>query len=281
MDKSDMQFNLNHVTFSYRLGSRKILDDVSLKIKKGEFVFLLGKNGSGKSTFLKHLNAMLIPTSGEIYVDGKDTKLEKNIYKIRKTVGMILQNPESQIVNSIVEEDVAFGLENIAEDPKIIQKRVDSALQAIGMQTYKKRMINELSGGQRQKIVIAGVLAMQPDCILLDEPTSMLDTKSRSEILRIIYDLNKKLGITVVWITHNLEEVQCGHRILLMKEGKIALDTTPSELFYNDEILSKFDLKRTELVEFVCNLKKKGLKIKDTTNKEAVIDFIFNQLRKN
>ena len=276
-----MQFSLNHVTFSYKSGSRKILDDVSLRIKKGEFVFLLGKNGSGKSTFLKHLNAMLIPTSGEIYVDGKDTKLEKNIYKIRKKVGMILQNPESQIVNSIVEEDVAFGLENIAVDPEIIQKRVDSALKVIGMQTYKKRMINELSGGQRQKIVIAGVLAMQPDCILLDEPTSMLDTKSRSEILSIIYDLNKKLGITIVWITHNLEEVQCGHRILLMKEGEITLDITPSELFYNDETLSKFDLKRTELVDFVCNLKKKGLKIKDTTNKEAVIDFIFNQLREN
>lgn len=280
MSKIDTLFELNRVTFSYKSDGKKILDNISLKIKKGEFVFILGKNGSGKSTLLKHLNALVLPTLGEVYIDGLSTTNEQHKNYFRKKIGMILQNPESQIVNSIVEEDVAFGLENIGTEPGIMHNKVKTSLELLHMHKYKKSMVNELSGGQKQKIAIAGVLAMKPDCILLDEPTSMLDAKSKSEILNLIDKLNKTNGTTIVWVTHNPEEIQNGNRVLLLLDGKLALDIKPSELFYDDTTLQKFNLEKPKIAKFVCELKNNGLKIGNKITKTSVLETLITLLKK-
>lgn len=239
----------------------KILDKISVKINKGEFVAILGKNGAGKSTFVKHLNALLLPFEGDVFIDGINTKNKYDLFTIRTKIGMVLQDPDMQIVNSVVKEDVAFGLENLQVRPEEINKLVDKALSLVDMEDYKDSLVEELSGGQKQRVAIAGVLAMHPDCIILDESTSMLDYKSRNKILKIIRKLNKQHGTTIIMVTHNVEETLCTNRVLYMEDGKIVLDISPLELFYNDFLLKKYKIDTPEIIQLVKKLKNKGLNL--------------------
>lgn len=269
--ENNVLINAEDVSYSYdcfnkrenNIDSKKILNGITVKIKKGEFVAVLGANGAGKSTFVKHLNALLIPTVGNVFIDGINTKEAKDdLIKIRSKVGMVFQDPESQLINSIVEEDIAFGPENLQVEPEEIQSLVDIALKHVKMESYKDSTIHELSGGQKQRIAIAGILAMSPECLILDEATSMLDAKSKEGILKIMCNLNKEYRTTIIMITHNVEETVLSNRILLIKDGKLCLDTTPTELFYNDDLLKKYKIKAPKIVEFVKKLKKyKGINL--------------------
>lgn len=259
MVKENFLISLKDVFFSY--DDSEVLKNISLKIEKGEFIAILGKNGSGKTTFFKLLNALLLPTYGDVFVDGYNTKIPESTYKIRSTAGLVLQNPDNQIVNSIVEEDVAFGPENLCLLQEEIQKRVEKSLKLVKMEKYKNTAIEELSGGQKQKIAIAGILAMEPKCLLLDEVTTMLDYESKKDILKILKDINRKNKTTVIMVTHDVEEVVIANRILIFGDGRVLLDTKPKELFYNEEILKKFNIKKPKIVEFIEKLKDKGLKI--------------------
>lgn len=259
MTKENFLIRLKDVFFSY--DDSEVLKNISLKIEKGEFIAILGKNGSGKTTFLKLLNALLLPSSGDVLVNRCNTKIPENTYKIRSTAGLVLQNPDSQIINSIVEEDVAFGPENLGLSQEEIRKRVEESLKLVKMEKYEKSSIEELSGGQKQKIAIAGILAMEPKCLLLDEVTTMLDYESKKDILKILKDINKKNKTTVIMVTHDVEELVIANRVLIFGNGQILLDTKPKELFYNEEILKKFNIKKPKIVEFIEKLKDKGLKI--------------------
>ncbi len=239
----------------------KILDKISVKINKGEFVAILGKNGAGKSTFVKHLNALLLPSKGDVFIDGINTKNKNELFKIRSKVGMVLQDPDMQIVNSVVKEDIAFGLENLQVRPEEINRLVDKALSLVDMVNYKNSLVEELSGGKKQRVAIAGVLAMHPECLILDESTSMLDYKSRNKILKIIRKLNKQHGTTIIMVTHNVEETLCTNRVLYMEDGKIVLDISPLELFYNDFLLKKYKIDTPEIIQLVKKLKNKGLNL--------------------
>lgn len=239
----------------------KILDKISVKINKGEFVAILGKNGAGKSTFVKHLNALLLPSKGDVFIDGINTKNKNKLFKIRSKVGMVLQDPDMQIVNSVVKEDVAFGLENLQVRPEEINRLVDKALSLVDMVNYKNSLVEELSGGKKQRVAIAGVLAMHPECLIFDESTSMLDYKSRNKILKIIRKLNKQHGTTIIMVTHNVEETLCTNRVLYMEDGKIVLDISPLELFYNDFLLKKYKIDTPEIIQLVKKLKNKGLNL--------------------
>lgn len=224
---------LKGVSYSYSLGeggSLKALKNLSFSVEKGEFVALVGMNGSGKSTLAKLLNGLFIPSSGEVLIDGMSTKDEKNTFEIRKKVGVVFQNPDNQMVATIVEDDVAFGPENVGVERGDIIKRVDYALDAVGMQEYRTRSASKLSGGQKQRVAIAGVLAMRPDILVLDESTSMLDPNGRKEIMSIAKSLNEQ-GITVVNITHNMEEAVLADRVVVLRKGRIAIDGTPKEVF--------------------------------------------------
>ncbi len=239
----------------------KIWDKISVKINKGEFVAILGKNGAGKSTFVKHLNALLLPSKGDVFIDGINTKNKNELFKIRSKVGMVLQDPDMQIVNSVVKEDIAFGLENLQVRPEEINRLVDKALSLVDMVNYKNSLVEELSGGKKQRVAIAGVLAMHPECLILDESTSMLDYKSRNKILKIIRKLNKQHGTTIIMVTHNVEETLCTNRVLYMEDGKIVLDISPLELFYNDFLLKKYKIDTPEIIQLVKKLKNKGLNL--------------------
>jgi len=206
------------------------IDGLDLEVEKGEFLVILGHNGSGKSTFAKHINALLIPTDGKIYVDGLQTSVESNLWKIRNVAGMVFQNPDNQIVATIVEEDVAFGPENLGIDPKEIRRRVDDSLKSVQMYEYRKHAPHLLSGGQKQRVAIAGILAMMPQCIVFDEPTAMLDPYGRKEVMRTIKEINKKYGITIILITHNMEEAVEADRIVVMDSGKIVMNGKPKEM---------------------------------------------------
>ena len=210
---------------------KRAIDGVDLDIEKGSFVAVLGHNGSGKSTFAKHINGLLLPTEGTVWVGEMDTKDEEHIWDVRKTAGMVFQNPDNQIIGNIVEEDVGFGPENIGVETKEIWKRVDESLKAVGMTAYRKQSPNKLSGGQKQRVAIAGVMAMRPQCIILDEPTAMLDPNGRKDVIRTVHELNKKEGITVLLITHYMEEAQslC-NRVALMDHGKLEEVSTPQAL---------------------------------------------------
>lgn len=262
-----MQFiSLENVVFSYSdsendLIAKNAIDGVSLDIKKGEFVALLGHNGCGKSTVAKHLNAMLLPDSGKVYVDGDDTADEDKTFEIRKKVGLVLQNPDNQLVASIVEDDVAFGPENLGIEPDEIRRRVDFALKAVGMYDYRKSAPFKLSGGQKQRVAIAGILAMQPQCIVLDEPTAMLDPNGRDEVLSTLLKLNREDGITVVLITHYMEEAVLSDRVVVMDEGKILTQGTPDEVFSQVELLKKHRLDVPQSAELAHRLKGCGVKI--------------------
>lgn len=238
--------------------SSDILKDISLSIDKGDFVALLGHNGSGKSTFAKHMNAILLPSAGTMTVDGIDTKDESQRFTLRSHVGMVFQNPDNQIVATIVEEDVAFGPENLGIPPQEIRERVDDALKAVEMYDYREHAPSQLSGGQKQRVAIAGIIAMRPDCIVLDEPTAMLDPSGRREVMNTIHMLNREYGITIVLITHYMEEAAQANRVVVMDDGKVVLDNTPKEVFSHVETLKKIGLDVPQVTELAYRLQQAG-----------------------
>lgn len=244
-------------------GITTAVDHVSLNIRPGEFVAILGHNGSGKSTLSKHINAILNPTEGTIWVDGKDTKDENNIWDIRQTAGMVFQNPDNQIIGQIVEEDVGFGPENLGIETKEIWERVEESLRAVGMYAYRKHSPNKLSGGQKQRVSIAGVMAMHPKCIILDEPTAMLDPNGRKDVIRAVRALNDVEKITVVLITHYMEETIHADRIFVMDKGKIAMEGTPKEIFSQVERLKELRLDVPQVTLLAYELQKKGIALPD------------------
>ncbi|MFQ9510292.1 MAG: energy-coupling factor transporter ATPase [Lachnospiraceae bacterium] len=245
------------------IGVSRAIDDVSVEIEKGSFVAILGHNGSGKSTLAKHLNAILLPSEGTVWLGEMDTKDESRLWDIRQSAGMVFQNPDNQIIGNIVEEDVAFGPENIGVPSEEIWKRVESSLSAVGMMAYRRHSPNKLSGGQKQRVAIAGVMAMKPDCIILDEPTAMLDPNGRKEVIRTVHELNKKEGITVILITHYMEEVTDADRVIVMDDGKIVMDGIPREIFSQVEKLKELRLDVPQVTELAYELKKEGIPLSD------------------
>ena len=239
------------------------LKEVSLEVKQGQFLCILGRNGSGKSTFAKHLNALLLPSEGTLWVDGIDTKEEDQVWTIRKNVGMVFQNPDNQIIGSVVDEDVAFGLENLGIPSEQIQKDVASALEGVGMTDYAKSSPNKLSGGQKQRVAVAGVLAMAPKCIVLDESTAMLDPRGRREVMETVKRLNKEMGITIISITHFMEETLDADYIYVMHRGKVALQGTPKEIFSRGTELYSLGLWFPQIYHLAYVLREKGLPIPD------------------
>ena len=237
------------------------INDVNLQITEGEFIAILGHNGSGKSTMAKHMNALLIPTDGKMLVNKMDTSDMNNLWNVRETAGMVFQNPDNQLVATIVEEDVAFGPENLGVPPEEIRKRVDEALEKVGMSEYKKHAPHLLSGGQKQRIAIAGILAMQPKCIIFDEPTAMLDPSGRKEVLDTIIDLNRNYGITVILITHYMDEAAKADRIVVMDKGKLILDGKPRDVFSNVEKMKNIGLDVPQVTELSYELQKVGINI--------------------
>ena len=236
-----------------------VLNGVSLSIEQGSFVAILGHNGSGKSTLAKHMNAVLLPTGGKVYVDGMDTLDEEKLLEIRCTIGMVFQNPDNQIVANVVEEDVAFAPENLGIPPEEIRQRVDEALALVGMSEYSQHAPHKLSGGQKQRIAIAGVIAMKPRCIVLDEPTAMLDPIGREEVLQTIRSLNRDTGATIVLITHHMDEAALADRLVVMSKGSIAYDGTPREIFAEVEGLRSIGLTVPETVGLLWELREAGL----------------------
>ena len=239
------------------------LDKVSLDVKKGDFIAVLGHNGSGKSTLAKHINAILEPTEGSLWVDGFDTTDEKNIWDIRQRAGMVFQNPDNQIIASVVEEDVGFGPENIGVPTDEIWQRVEESLKAVGMLKYREHSPNKLSGGQKQRVAIAGVMAMQPECIVLDEPTAMLDPVGRKEVLEAVHALNREKGETIILITHSLEEVVEADHVYVMDAGKVVMQGTPRSIFSQVERLKEYRLDVPQITLLAYELKKAGLDIPD------------------
>ena len=250
-----------NLDFKYDGEEEFVLKDINLSFKQGEMTAVLGHNGCGKSTFAKHLNAILLPSGGTVYIDGIDTKDENRIYDIRQRVGMVFQNPDNQIVATIVEEDVAFALENLGVEPNEIRRRVDEALKAVGMYEYRMHAPHQLSGGQKQRVAIAGIIAMRPRCIVLDEPTAMLDPKGRSEVMKTVKELNSKYGITIILITHYMEEAAQCERIIVMDKGKVLMDDSPKQVFSRVEELKAVGLDVPQVTELVYELNKYGLKL--------------------
>ena len=242
-------------------GITTAVDDVDLDIEQGDFVAVLGHNGSGKSTLAKHLNAILYPSEGTVWVDGKDTKEEKYVWDIRQTAGMVFQNPDNQMIGQIVEEDVGFGPENMGVPTKEIWERVEESLKAVGMYQFRKFSPNKLSGGQKQRVSIAGVIAMHPKCIVLDEPTAMLDPKGRKEVLRAVRALNDVEHITVILITHYMEEVIYADKVYVMDQGKVAIQGTPREVFSEVEKLKELRLDVPQVTLLAYELAKEGLRM--------------------
>ena len=253
-----------HLTFRYTTEegvAPTVLDDVSLSIEEGSFVAVLGHNGSGKSTLAKHFNAILLPSGGKVYVDGLDTADEARLLDIRRQIGMVFQNPDNQIVASVVEEDVAFAPENLGVPPAEIRERVDAALKAVGMTEYARHAPHLLSGGQKQRVAIAGVLAMRPRCVVLDEPTAMLDPVGRAEVMSTLLELKRKFGITLVLITHHMDEAAQADRLVVMHDGHIVADGVPSEVFQNVEYLRSLGLEVPETVGLMYELRKNGVTV--------------------
>ncbi|MBE5884389.1 MAG: energy-coupling factor transporter ATPase [Lachnospiraceae bacterium] len=253
-------------------GITKAVDEVSLDIEQGQFIAIVGHNGSGKSTFAKHINAILNPTEGTIWVDGMDTNEEEKIWDIRQTAGMVFQNPDNQIIGQVVEEDVGFGPENMGIPTKEIWERVEESLRAVGMYQYRKHSPNKLSGGQKQRVSIAGVLAMHPKCIILDEPTAMLDPNGRKEVIRAVRGLNQVEGVTVILITHYMEEIVHADKVFVMDQGKIAMEGTPKEIFSQVEKLQGLRLDVPQVTMLAHELKKQGIPLPDgiLTTKELM-----------
>jgi energy-coupling factor transport system ATP-binding protein len=262
---SDNMIRCDDLSYSYTnvedLTTKFAVNGVNLEIKNGEFIVILGHNGSGKSTLAKHMNALLLPSGGKMYVDKLDTSNPDNIWDIRSRAGMVFQNPDNQLVATIVEEDVAFGPENLGVPSEEIRKRVDECLKTVGMYDYRRHAPHLLSGGQKQRVAIAGILAMQPKCIVLDEPTAMLDPSGRKEVINTIKDLNRDLGITIVLITHYMEEAVEADRIVVMDEGKLIMEGTPREVFSNVPKMKSIGLDVPQVTELAYELSKSGIGI--------------------
>ena len=241
--------------------AQRAVDGVDLDVRAGEFIAILGHNGSGKSTLAKHMNALLLPTEGSVWVEGVNTKEEPELWKIRRKAGMVFQNPDNQIIASVVEEDVGFGPENVGLPTEKIWKRVDEALEKTGMTAYRTHSPNRLSGGQKQRVAIAGVMAMRPKCIILDEPTAMLDPTGRREVLTAVQALNRNEGVTVIWITHYMEEVTGADRVFVMDNGKVVMSGTPEEIFSQAEKLRQCRLEVPQVTLLAEELKKAGADI--------------------
>ena len=237
------------------------VDGVNLIVKKGEFLVVLGRNGSGKSTLAKHINALLLPTGGKVYVEGLDTSIPDNIWPIRKNAGMVFQNPDNQIIATVVEEDVGFGPENLGIPTEEIWERVEKSLEAVGMLDYRKASPNKLSGGQKQRVAIAGIMAMKPQCIILDEPTAMLDPNGRKEVISTVRELNKKENVTLVLITHHMDEVIHADRVFVMDQGRIVMEGTPREIFSKVEDIKKYRLDVPQVTELAFELRKEGINL--------------------
>ena len=241
----------------------RAVDGVNLDVKKGDFVAILGHNGSGKSTLAKQINAILTPTDGTLYVDGMDVRDEKNIWEVRKTAGMVFQNPDNQIVGTLVDEEVGFGPENIGVPTEEIWERVEKSLKAVGMYKFRNASPNKLSGGQKQRVAIAGIVAMKPKCIVLDEPTAMLDPLGRKEVIHVLHELNKKEGVTIILITHYMEEVIDADHVFVMDNGKVVMEGTPRQIFSQVDKLKELRLDVPQVTELAYELKKEGLPVKD------------------
>ncbi len=257
-----------------------VLRGVDLTVEKGSFVALLGHNGCGKSTLAKHFNALLLPTGGKILVEDMDTADEANTYPVRRKVGMVLQNPDNQLVSTIVEEDVAFGPENLGLEPAEIRRRVDEALKAVDMYHYRDHAPHKLSGGQKQRVAIAGVLAMHPDCLVLDEPTAMLDPKGRREVLDTVCRLNKERGMTVVLITHYMEEAALAHRVVVMDEGRVLADGTPQEVFEQQDLLLELGLDVPQPTALCAALRRHGVAMPTALTPEDCAEAILARIKK-
>lgn len=258
-----------------------VFEDLNLSIEKGSFTVILGHNGCGKSTFAKHTNAILLPCSGKMTAAGFDTSDESRLFDIRKHIGMVFQNPDNQIVASVVEEDVAFALENMGVPPDEMRVRVDEALKAVGMYEYREHSPSQLSGGQKQRVAIAGIIAMKPDCIVLDEPTAMLDPAGRREVMKTIKRLNRENGVTIVLITHYMDEAAQADRVVVMDGGKVILDDTPSEVFSHVEKLREVGLDVPQSTQLMYLLRENGRKDADThiITEEECADFLEGLLR--
>ena len=244
-------------------GITTAVDNVNIDIKAGDFVAVLGHNGSGKSTFAKHLDALVMPTDGTVYVDGMDTKDADNTLKVRQTAGMVFQNPDNQIVGTLVDEEVGFGPENIGVPTEEIWERVEKSLKAVGMYKFRNASPNKLSGGQKQRVAIAGIVAMKPKCIVLDEPTAMLDPLGRKEVIHVLHELNKKEGVTIILITHYMEEVIDADHVFVMDNGKVVMEGTPRQIFSQVDKLKELRLDVPQVTELAYELKKEGLPVKD------------------
>ena len=274
----DNIITIENLIFEYTRGDEsqpvRAIDNLNLEIERGSFTAIIGKNGSGKSTLAKNLNGLLLPTEGVIYVDGFDTRDDDNIWNVRQTAGMVFQNPDNQLVSAIVEDDVAFGPENLGIEPAEIRRRVDKALEDVNMGQFKKKAPHLLSGGQKQRIAIAGVVAMKPKCIIFDEPTAMLDPKGRAEIMSIIDELHAE-GITVILITHFMDEAVRADRVIIMHEGHILLDGTPQKVFEQEELIRSVNLDVPLMVEMGAKLRKAGIDVpRDIITEEKMVEFI-------
>lgn len=265
-NSGEVLFDIRHVSHTFETEEDKTFDalkDVTAQIKKGEFTAIIGTNGSGKSTLARHLNALLLPTEGELIVEGMRTSDAGRVWDIRQKVGMVFQNPDNQLVAAVVEEDVAFGPENLGVPPEEIRERVDLALEKVGMTSYRKQAPSMLSGGQKQRVAIAGVLAMKPDCIVLDEPTAMLDPKGRKEVMDTIHELNKKEGITIVLITHFMEEAVTADHILVIDKGVLKMEGTPREIFSQADKVTEIGLDVPVPADLARRLRKKGMAVSE------------------
>ena len=257
------------------IGKSRAIDEVSLDIEPGQFIAILGHNGSGKSTLAKHMNALLVPSDGTMWVDGMDTKEEKHLWDVRQSAGMVFQNPDNQIIGTVVEEDVGFGPENLGVPTEEIWKRVEDSLKAVGMIEYRHHSPNKLSGGQKQRVAIAGVMAMRPKCIVLDEPTAMLDPNGRKEVLRSVMELRKREHITVILITHYMEEVVDADHVFVMDHGHVVMQGTPREIFSQVDTLKHYRLDVPQVTILADELRKRGLDIPaGVLKKEELVEIL-------
>lgn len=257
------------------IGTSRAIDELDLHIEAGQFIAILGHNGSGKSTLAKHMNAILVPTEGTMWVDGKDTSLEENVWDVRQSAGMVFQNPDNQIIGCVVEEDVGFGPENLGVPTEEIWQRVEESLKNVGMLEYRTHSPNKLSGGQKQRVAIAGVMAMRPKCIVLDEPTAMLDPNGRKEVLRSVQELRKRENITVILITHYMEEVVDADRVIVMEHGHIVMQGTPREIFSRVDELKNYRLDVPQVTILADELRKRGVDLPaGILKKEELVDLL-------
>ncbi len=285
MDKNiikteNLEYHYTHTGEDDKPIEIKVFDGLNLEIKKGSFTVILGHNGCGKSTLAKHFNAILLPTGGTVYVDGTDTGDEEKLFDIRKKAGMVFQNPDNQIVTAIVEDEVAFAPENLGIEPSEIRKRVDKSLETVGMSSYKTASTSGLSGGQKQRIAIASVLAMEPEIIILDEPTAMLDPMGRKEVIKTIHELNRQKGMSVILITHYMEEAVNADRVIVMNKGRVMMDDVPKKIFSHSEELKSYGLDVPQVAELVHTLIKGGFDLpEDIIEPEECVKVLYKLLK--